>query len=131
MPWFIKQETFTAAMTSLSAEQRRLHCHDHRRWVETQRLSGCAMASGFLVDDQHKPGGGGLLVFEADNYVIPHVLLSDLQGNRNPWYGRVLGLAWGSLIFSGMMNCVYYVQRVRAKLEKSVRAMGRVRKCWK
>ena len=71
------------------------------------------------------------LLFEADNYVIPHVLLSDLQGNRNPWYGRVLGLAWGSLIFSGMMNCVYYVQRVRAKLEKSVRAMGRVRKCWK
>ena len=68
MPWLIKQETFTAAMTSLSAEQRRVHCHDHRRWVEAQRLSGCAMASGFLVDDQHKPGGGGLLVFEADSY---------------------------------------------------------------
>jgi uncharacterized protein YciI len=68
MPWFIKQETFTAAMTSLSAEQRRNHCNDHRCWVETQRREGFAMASGFLVDDQHKPGGGGLLVFEAESY---------------------------------------------------------------
>ena len=68
MPWFIKQETFTAAMTSLSAEDRRLHCHAHRCWVEAQRDAGIAMASGFLVDDQHKPGGGGLLVFEAQSY---------------------------------------------------------------
>ena len=68
MPWFIKQETFTAAMTSLSADQRRRHCQDHRRWVEAQRLAGCAMASGFLVDAQHKPGGGGFLVFEAESY---------------------------------------------------------------
>mgnify|MGYP002056946162 FL=1 len=68
MPWFIKQETFTAAMTSLSAEDRRLHCHAHRCWVEAQRNAGIAMASGFLVDDQHKPGGGGLLVFEAQSY---------------------------------------------------------------
>ena len=62
MAWFIKQETFTAAMTSLSAEDRLIHRNAHRCWVEAQRNSGVAMASGFLVDDQHNPGGGGLLV---------------------------------------------------------------------
>ena len=55
-------------MTSLSAEQRRVHCDDHRRWVQAQRRGGFAMASGFLVDDQHKPGGGGVLVFNAESY---------------------------------------------------------------
>jgi uncharacterized protein YciI len=76
MPWFIKQETFTAAMTSLSSEQRRNHCNDHRCWVETQRREGFAMASGFLVDDQHKPGGGGLLVFEAESYEAAKALIA-------------------------------------------------------
>ena len=57
MPWFIKQETFTTAMTTLPAEQRRQHCEDHRAWVESQRSSGLRIASGFLVDEDHKPGG--------------------------------------------------------------------------
>ena len=61
MPWFIKQETFTTAMTTLPAEQRRQHCEDHRAWVESQRSSGLRIASGFLVDEDHKPGGGGAI----------------------------------------------------------------------
>ena len=68
MPWFIKQETFVSAMTTLPAEQRRQHCEDHRAWVEAQRASGLRIASGFLVDAAQKPGGGGLLVFEAASY---------------------------------------------------------------
>ncbi len=77
MPWFIKQETFSAAMTSLSGDQRRRHCDDHRRWVEAQRLAGCAMASGFLVDDQHKPGGGGLLAFEAESFEAAKAFMAE------------------------------------------------------
>lgn len=68
MPWFIKQETFTEAMTTLPLEQRRQHCADHRDWVQEQRDAGLRIASGFLVDDQQKPGGGGLLIFEAETY---------------------------------------------------------------
>ena len=45
-----------------------MHCDDHSRWVQAQRRAGFAMASGFLVDDQHKPGGGGVLVFSAESY---------------------------------------------------------------
>ncbi|MAR51693.1 MAG: hypothetical protein CMK50_00875 [Propionibacteriaceae bacterium] len=77
MAWFIKQETFTAAMTSLSAEDRLIHRNAHRCWVEAQRNSGVAMASGFLVDDQHNPGGGGLLVFEASCYESAEALIRD------------------------------------------------------
>ena len=75
MPWFVKQETFTVAMTTLSPEQRRRHCEDHRAWVESQRSSGLRMASGFLVDGDHKPGGGGLLVFEAPSYAAAEALI--------------------------------------------------------
>ena len=75
MPWFIKQETFTTAMTTLPAEQRRQHCEDHRAWVESQRSSGLRIASGFLVDEDHKPGGGGLLVFEASCYAAAKELI--------------------------------------------------------
>ena len=75
MPWFIKQETFTTAMTTLPAEQRRQHCEDHRAWVEAQRSSGLRIASGFLVDGDHKPGGGGLLVFEASSYAAAKELI--------------------------------------------------------
>ena len=75
MPWFIKQEPFTAAMRALPAEQRQTHCADHRRWVEAQQASGLSMASGFLVDADQKPGGGGLLVFEAESYAAAEALI--------------------------------------------------------
>ncbi|WP_115121279.1 YciI family protein [Synechococcus sp. UW105] len=68
MAWFIKQEIFTDALTALPVEERRVHLSDHRQWVEAQRSSGVRMASGFLVDGEHKPGGGGLLLFEAPSY---------------------------------------------------------------
>ena len=63
------------AMTTLSPEQRRRHCEDHCAWVESQRRSGLRMASGFLVDGDHKPGGGGLLVFEAPSYAAAEALI--------------------------------------------------------
>ena len=88
MPWFIKQETFTAAMRALPSEQRRRHCEDHRAWVESQRSSGLRIASGFLVDGDHKPGGGGLLVFEAANYAAAEALIQ-----QDPMVARDL-VAW-------------------------------------
>lgn len=68
MPLFIKHETFTPATAALSVAQRRLHLDAHRLWVEQQRRSGSILASGFLVDGEGQPGGGGLLVLEAESY---------------------------------------------------------------
>jgi uncharacterized protein YciI len=68
VPWFIKKETLTVAFRALPGAERAALLQAHRDWVETQRAAGVAIASGFLVDDQRKPGGGGLLVLQADNY---------------------------------------------------------------
>ena len=68
MPWFIKSETFTPATACLAADQRRIHLESHRSWVDRERASGRGICSGFLVDEQRRPGGGGLLIFEAESY---------------------------------------------------------------
>ena len=68
MPWFVKHETFTAATTALSVEQQRPLLKAHRVWVEQESAAGRRIRSGFLVDEQRRPGGGGLLIFEAASY---------------------------------------------------------------
>ena len=68
MPWFIKHETFTAAKVALPLDQRRPHLEAHRAWVEKESAAGRRIRSGFLVDEQRRPGGGGLLIFEAASY---------------------------------------------------------------
>ena len=77
MPWFIKQETFTAEMRHLPADIRSSHCHAHRCWVKAQRKAGIAIASGFLVDDQQTSGGGGFLVFESACYASAEALVRE------------------------------------------------------
>jgi len=68
VPWFIKHETFTAEMVALPLDQRRPHLEAHRIWVEQESAAGRRIRSGFLVDGQQRPGGGGLLIFEAASY---------------------------------------------------------------
>ena len=68
MPWFVKHETFTAETADLPMAQRRPHLEAHRAWVEQESAAGRRICSGFLVDEQRRPGGGGLLIFEAASY---------------------------------------------------------------
>ena len=68
MPWFVKHETFTADTAALTLEQRRPHLEAHRGWVQQECAAGRRIRSGFLVDGQQRPGGGGLLIFEAASY---------------------------------------------------------------
>lgn len=63
MPWYIKTERFRAP-----AETMGPHLAAHRRWVGQQQQQGQAMVSGYLVDDHGQPGGGGLLVLEAETH---------------------------------------------------------------
>ena len=55
-------------MAALSVEQRRPFIQAHRRWVQQQKAEGRLVHSGFLVDKNRNPGGGGLLVFAANNF---------------------------------------------------------------
>ena len=68
MAWFVKHETFTAETAALPMAQRRPLLEAHQAWVEQQREAGRRIRSGFLVDEQRRPGGGGLLIFEAETY---------------------------------------------------------------
>ncbi|QNI53054.1 YCII-like domain protein [Synechococcus sp. BIOS-E4-1] len=68
MPWFIKTETFTQETAALPIEQKRPHLEAHRRWVMSQCDCGRRIHSGYLVDGEKRPGGGGLLIFEACSF---------------------------------------------------------------
>ena len=68
MPWFVKHETFTGETAALPLEQRRPHLEAHRSWVQQECAAGRQIRSGFLVDERRRPGGGGLLIFDADSY---------------------------------------------------------------
>ena len=68
MAWFVKTETFTAAAAALPVEQRRPTLEAHRHWVVQEAAAGRRLRSGYLVDGNRKPGGGGLLMFEASCY---------------------------------------------------------------
>ena len=68
MPWFIKHETFTADTAALALERRRPRLEAHRRWLAKEPQAGRQIRSGFLVDERRRPGGGGLLIFEAQSY---------------------------------------------------------------
>ena len=68
MAWFIKHETFSPQTAELSLDERRSHLESHRAWVEQESAAGRCIRSGFLVDAQRRPGGGGLLIFEAASY---------------------------------------------------------------
>lgn len=63
MAWFIKRETFL-----WPREQLRSHLAAHREWVRSLQQQGHRISSGYLVDPQDQPGGGGLLLLEAEDF---------------------------------------------------------------
>ena len=63
MPWFVKQETFLRPYAAMKP-----HLEAHHRWVEDLRRKGVVISSGYLVDGEGRPGGGGLLLLEAPSY---------------------------------------------------------------
>ncbi|MBL6742563.1 MAG: hypothetical protein ISP80_08990 [Synechococcus sp. BS301-5m-G53] len=68
MAWFVKTETFTAVAAAMPVEQRRITLEAHRHWVVQEAAAGRRLQSGYLVDGDRRPGGGGLLMFEASSY---------------------------------------------------------------
>jgi uncharacterized protein YciI len=70
MPWFVKQETFLRPYSAMKP-----HLEAHRRWVEQLRADGVVISSGYLVDGEGRPGGGGLLQLQAANYAEAEALV--------------------------------------------------------
>lgn len=72
MPWFVKTETFLQPHAAM-----RPHLEAHRAWVEELRRRGVVISSGYLVDGQGRPGGGGLLLLQAEDYPSAEALVRD------------------------------------------------------
>ncbi len=74
MHWFVKTETFRESLSFLEIKP---HLEAHRAWVRSLReedrggSDGRARAivvSGYRVDAYDRPGGGGLMIFAAEDY---------------------------------------------------------------
>jgi uncharacterized protein YciI len=70
MAWFIKTETFR-----LPHERMAPHLAAHRQWVQALRSEGVEISSGYLVDGEGRPGGGGLLVLQAPDHAAAEALV--------------------------------------------------------
>ena len=68
MPWYIKTEKFNQQIVSKNRVTLSNSLALHKRWVKELSEKGQRISSGYLVDKNKKPGGGGLLIFEANNY---------------------------------------------------------------
>ena len=69
MPIFIKTEKFKDKTLELSKSERRKFLLMHKEWVEDISQNGHFINSGYLINEEKVPGGGGLLIFEATDYL--------------------------------------------------------------
>ena len=68
MPIYIKTEKFTDKTLELPNSERKIFLLMHKEWVKNIRESGYYIHSGYLINEQKIPGGGGLLIIEARDF---------------------------------------------------------------
>ncbi len=68
MPWFIKTEYFTKETVPIPKSKRSTYIREHKKWVDDLIASGVKIFSGYLLDSNQTPGGGGLLIVYARNF---------------------------------------------------------------
>jgi len=61
--WFVKTEQFCKPFPVVKP-----HLDAHRTWVAELRSKGFCITSGYRVDSNGKPGGGGMMFFAAKSY---------------------------------------------------------------
>ena len=69
MPIFIKTEKFKDETLELSKIEREKFLFMHKEWVKDITKSGHYIHSGYLINEKKIPGGGGLLILEAKDFV--------------------------------------------------------------
>ena len=69
MPIFIKTEKFKDKTLELPNNERKKFLLMHKEWVKGISKSGTYIHSGYLINEKKMPGGGGLLIIEAKDYL--------------------------------------------------------------
>ena len=85
MPWFVKTETLNPAFLALERAERSALLAAHRAWVLGLQAAAQPVASGFLVDGERRPGGGGLLLLEAPSHAAALALVQADPLIRGGW----------------------------------------------
>ena len=77
MPIFIKTEKFKDKTLELSNNERKKILLMHKDWVKEMNKSGHYIQSGYLINDKKIPGGGGLLILEAKDYITAKTIIEN------------------------------------------------------
>jgi len=67
MPFFVKTEIIKKEYL-INNDLKRKIINEHIEWVKKLKKDGINIKSGFLVDELKRPGAGGLLILEMNNY---------------------------------------------------------------
>ena len=67
MPYFVKTEIIKKEYL-INNDLKRKIIAEHINWIKKLKKDGLNIKSGFLIDEFKKPGGGGLLILEMNNY---------------------------------------------------------------
>ena len=83
MPLFVKTEFIKKQYLS-NFDLRNKIIQEHISWVKELKNKGLNISSGFLIDYLKKPGGGGLLTIECENYLeAEKIIKSDPMVENN------------------------------------------------
>ena len=77
MPIFIKTEKFTDQTLELSNKEKKKFLLMHQEWVKNISNSGHYIHSGYLINENKIPGGGGLLIIEAKDYLTAKTIIEE------------------------------------------------------
>ena len=67
MPFFVKTEIIKKEYLIKNDLKRKI-INEHNNWVKKLKKEEINIKSGFLVDELNRPGDGGLLILEMNNY---------------------------------------------------------------
>ena len=67
MPFFVKTETIKKEYL-INNDLKRKVINEHNDWIKKLKKEGINIKSGFLIDKLKRPGAGGLLILEINNY---------------------------------------------------------------
>ena len=67
MPFFVKTEIIKKEYL-INNEFKRKIITEHINWIKKLKKEGLNIKSGFLIDEFKRPGEGGLLILEINNY---------------------------------------------------------------
>ena len=67
MPFFVKTEIIKKEYL-INKELKRKIITEHINWIKKLKKEGLNIKSGFLIDEFKRPGEGGLLILEINNY---------------------------------------------------------------